>query len=137
MGAPEVKFGSGAVAMLLPFVTGPKSAKEILLTGDDQLTAERALALGIVNHIAPSGEELTKALALAESIAAADPMAVQLSKRAINRTYEAMGMKAALAQALETDIFIESAGGPRRAEFDRIRREQGLKAALVWRDGAA
>jgi enoyl-CoA hydratase len=48
-----------------------------------------------------------------------------------------MGLKVALAQALETDIFIESAGGPKRAEFDHIRREQGLKAALAWRDGAA
>jgi enoyl-CoA hydratase len=136
LGAPEVKFGSGAVAMLLPFVTGSKAAREILLTGDDHLTAERALTLGIVNHVAQAGEELTKALAIAESIAAADPMAVQLSKRAINRSYEAMGMRAALAQALEADIFIEGAGGPRRTEFDRIRREQGLKAALAWRDGS-
>lgn len=136
LGAPEVKFGSGAVAMLLPFVAGSKAAREILLTGDDHLTAERALTLGIVNHVAPAGEELTKALAIAESIAAADPMAVQLSKRAINRSYEAMGMRAALAQALEADIFIEGAGGPRRTEFDRIRREQGLKAALAWRDGS-
>ena len=53
---------------------------------------------------------------------------------ALNRCYEAMGFKTALAQALETDIFIEGAGGPRRAEFDRIRREQGLQAALTWRD---
>jgi enoyl-CoA hydratase len=135
LGAPEVKFGSGAVALLLPFVTGAKAAKEILLTGDDHLSAERALALGIVNHVVPAGEELAKALSIAQSIAAADPMAVQLSKRALNRSYEAMGLRTALAQALETDIFIESAGGPRRAEFDRIRREQGLQAALAWRDG--
>ncbi len=137
LGAPEVRFGSGAVAMLLPFVTGAKAAKEILLTGEDHLTADRALTLGIVNHVVPPGEETAKALALAESVAAADPMAVRLSKRAINRSYEAMGMKAALAQALEMDIFIESVGGPTRAEFDRIRREQGLKAALAWRDGLA
>jgi enoyl-CoA hydratase len=135
LGAPEVKFGSGAVAMLLPFVTGAKAAKEILLTGDDHLSAERALALGIVNHVTPAGEELAKAIAIAENIAAADPTAVQLSKRAINRSFEAMGLKAALAQALEVDIFIEGAGGPKRAEFDRIRREFGLKAALAWRDG--
>jgi enoyl-CoA hydratase len=133
-GAPEVKFGSGAVAMLLPFVAGPKAAKEILITGDDHLTAQRALALGIVNHVAPAGEELTKALEIAQNIAAADPMAVQMSKRALNRSYEAMGLRAALAQALEIDIFIEGAGGPKRAEFDRIRREQGFKAALAWRD---
>jgi enoyl-CoA hydratase len=45
-----------------------------------------------------------------------------------------MGLRAALESALETDITIESAGGPERAEFNRIRREQGLKAALAWRD---
>lgn len=134
LGAPEVKFGSGAVALLLPFVTGAKAAKELLLTGDDHLTAERALGLGIVNHVTPAGEELEKALALAQSISAADPMAVQMSKRALNRSYEAMGIRTALAQALETDIFIEGAGGPRRAEFDRICREHGLKAALAWRN---
>ncbi len=135
LGAPEVKFGSGAVALLLPYVTGAKAAKELLLTGDDHLSAERALALGIVNHVVPAGKEMAKALALAGSIAAADPMAVQQTKRALNRSYEAMGLRTALAQALETDIFIEGAGGPKRAEFDRIRREKGLQAALAWRDG--
>ena len=134
-GAPEVKFGSGAVALLLPFVCGPKAAKELLLTGDDHLSAERALALGIVNHVEPAGEEFAKAKALADAMAAADPTAVRMTKRALNRSYEAMGLRVALAQALETDIFIESAGGPKRAEFDRIRREQGLQAAIAWRDG--
>ena len=41
-----------------------------------------------------------------------------------------MGMRQALLQALEADILIEASGGPERAEFNRIRREQGLKAAL-------
>jgi enoyl-CoA hydratase len=133
-GAPEVRFGSGAVALLLPWIAGPKAAKELLLTGEDKLTAERALALGIVNHVVPDGEEFDRALAIARDIAAAAPEAVRLTKRAINRTYEAMGLRAALASALETDIYIETAGGPERAEFNRIRREQGLKAALAWRD---
>jgi enoyl-CoA hydratase len=133
-GAPEVRFGSGAVALLLPWIAGPKAAKELLLTGEDKLTAERALALGIVNHVVPDGEEFERALAIARDIAAAAPEAVRLTKRAINRSYEAMGMRAALEAALETDITIESAGGPERAAFNRIRREQGLKAALAWRD---
>jgi enoyl-CoA hydratase len=133
-GAPEVRFGSGAVALLLPWIAGPKAAKELLLTGEDKLTAARAMSLGIVNHVVRDGEELAKAKAIAADIAAAAPAAVRLTKRAINRTYEAMGMRAALASALETDIFIEIAGGPERAEFNRIRREQGLRAALAWRD---
>lgn len=133
-GAPEVRFGSGAVALLLPWIAGPKAAKELLLTGEDKLGAERAQALGIVNHVVPDGEEFARAMSVARDIAAAAPAAVRLTKRAINRTYEAMGLRAALASALETDIHIETAGGPERAEFNRIRREQGLKAALAWRD---
>jgi enoyl-CoA hydratase len=133
-GAPEVKFGSGAVALLLPWITGPKTAKELLLTGEDKLTADRAQALGIVNHVVPDGDAFDRALAIARDMAAAAPLAVRLTKRAINATYEAMGLRTALAAALETDVFIESAGGPERAEFDRIRREQGLNAALEWRD---
>lgn len=133
-GAPEVKFGSGAVALLLPWIAGPKATKELLLTGEDKLTADRALALGIINHSVPDGTAFDRALAIARDMAAAAPLAVRLTKRAINATFEAMGLRAALAAALETDIFIESAGGPERAEFDRIRREEGLKAAIEWRD---
>ena len=133
-GAPEVKFGSGAVALLLPWVAGPKAAKELLLTGDDQLSADRALALGIVNHVVPDGEEMARALGIARSMALAAPNAVRLTKLAINRSFDAMGLREALALALELDICIEAAGGPERAVFDRIRREQGLKAALEWRD---
>jgi enoyl-CoA hydratase len=133
-GAPEVKFGSGAVALLLPWVAGPKAAKELLLTGDDQLSAERAHALGIVNHVVPDGEEMERALAIARAMAAAAPNAVRLTKLAINRSFDAMGLREALAAALELDIYIEAAGGAERAEFDRLRREQGLSAALEWRD---
>ena len=67
-------------------------------------------------------------------MATAAPNAVRLTKLAINRSFDAMGLRDALASALELDIFIEASGGTERAEFDRLRREQGLKAALAWRD---
>jgi enoyl-CoA hydratase len=133
-GEPEVRFGSGIVAMLLPWIVGPKHAKELLLTGNDRITAERALAIGVVNDVVPAGEEMARAMALARDIAAAAASSVRLTKRAINRSYEMMGMRQALLAALESDILIELGGGPERDEFNRIRHEQGLKAALVWRD---
>ena len=37
-GAPEVRFGSGIVALLLPWLVGPKQAKRLLLTGDDRVS---------------------------------------------------------------------------------------------------
>ena len=41
-GEPELRFGAGIVVMLMPWLTGPKHAKEILLTGDDEIDARAA-----------------------------------------------------------------------------------------------
>jgi enoyl-CoA hydratase len=133
-GEPEVRFGSGIICMLLPWVAGPKAAKELLLTGTDKVDAQRAMTMGIVNQVVPQGRELDRAMELARDLRAAAPVSVQLTKRAINRSYEAAGMREALRSALDTDVIIESTGGPERAEFNRLRREVGLKAALQWRD---
>ncbi len=134
MGEPEVRFGSGIVAMLLPWITGPKQAKELLLTGEDRLTATRALQLGIVNNVVPDDEVLNSAIATAAKIVSAASSSVKFTKKAINRTYEIMGLRQALLQSLEMDIFIESSGGPEGETFNRIRNEQGLQAALAWRN---
>ena len=131
-GAPEVRLVSAKSRCLCHLQD--QGCKGASVTGEDKLSAARALGLGIVNHVVADGEQLAKAKAIATDMAAASPAAVRLTKRAINSTYEAMGMRAALSAALETDIFIEVAGGPERAEFNRIRREQGLKAALAWRE---
>ena len=57
-GAPEVRFGSGIVAMLLPWLAGPKRAKHMLLTGDDRVSAHTALerAHGVAAELATSIE---------------------------------------------------------------------------------
>ena len=62
------------------------------------------------------------------------PLSVELTKRALNRTYEMMNMRQALLAALDTDTLIEAGAGPERTEFNRIRKEKGLKAAIEWRD---
>lgn len=133
-GEPELKFGAGIVTLLLPWMVGPKAAKDILLTGDDALGAERALALGIVSRVVPEGEHLAAALAIARHIAVIDPDLVRDTKKALNRTYEIQGMRAALAAALDIDHAIESHGSPDKRRFMDLAREQGLKAALAWRE---
>lgn len=121
-------------AMLAPWITGPKQAKELLLTGDDRISAERCLQMGVLNAVVDDGAELDAALRSARQIAGSAPRSVQLTKAAINQSYEAAGMRRALAGALETEILIESGESPERTEFNRIRKGQGLKAALAWRD---
>lgn len=107
-GAPEAAFGSGTVAMLLPWLVGPKQAKELLFTAEKDVTANRAREIGLVNRVCDDSDYLDESLALARSIAANDPHAVRLTKLAINRSMEVAGMREALAQALEIDVEIES-----------------------------
>ena len=64
----------------------------------------------------------------------ASDKSVQLTKKSINKSYEIAGMKEALKEALKIDIQIESDESPEREMFNKIRKEQGLKAALQWRD---
>ena len=133
-GEPEVRFGTGIVAMLLPWAVLPKHAKEMLLTGNDKMDAGRAHAIGIVNHVVPEGELIGFGRTMARDIAAAAGPSVFFTKRAMNRTYEIMGMRDALKASLDIDIILNSTPSAEKAEFLRIRKEQGLKQALAWRD---
>jgi enoyl-CoA hydratase len=133
-GEPELRFGSGIVALLMPWFTGPKKAKEFLLTGNDKIEAAEALACGLVNRVVPAGEELATAMGIAREIAVNDRIKVAMTKRAINRTYETMGLLAALDMGLDTDIQIEALETPEGRMFREIRNRDGLKAAIAWRD---
>ncbi|MEO2174581.1 MAG: enoyl-CoA hydratase/isomerase family protein [bacterium] len=132
-GEPEVKHGDGIICLILPWIIGVKAAKEMLLTGDDRVSAERALALGIINKIVTKDDLTKEALDLAKRIAANDRLAVMLTKKAIHRGFEIMGMREALLEAMETDIVITNTETPESRAFSKVSREQGVKAALAWR----
>lgn len=132
-GEPEVKHGDGIICLILPWVIGVKAAKEMLLSGDDRVTADRALALGMINKVVAQADLLDEAHAMARRIAANDQLAVQLTKKAINESFELMGMRKALLQALDTDITITNTETPESKAFSEISRQKGLKAALAWR----
>jgi len=133
-GEPELKFGAGIVAMILPWMVGPKIAKEIILLGEDRIPAARAHAIGMVNRVVAVDELDRTGLAVANHIAAIDPALVKETKRAINRAFEARNMLDALEEALAIDLAIEGAGSPDKVQFMEIARRDGLKAALAWRD---
>lgn len=132
-GAPEVRFGSGIVCMILPWVIGQKNARELLLTGDDNVSADRAAAMGLVNRVVPAAELLPEANRLAQLISANDAHAVRLTKKAMNASLEAAGFRAALLAALELDMRIETSDSAESREFNRILAAEGPKAALRWR----
>ncbi|MSP30879.1 MAG: crotonase/enoyl-CoA hydratase family protein [Acetobacteraceae bacterium] len=67
-------------AWLLPRVVGYSKACEMALTGDT-LTAQEALACGLVSRVVPDAELMDAAQALAQRIAVNPPYAVRMAKR--------------------------------------------------------
>jgi len=97
-----------ATTWLLPEVAGLPVARELLLTGRI-VTGAEAAASGLVNRAVPRDDVLGTALAAAEAVAAAAPVATRLTKRALlgggHASFEAALEWEALAQpvTLATD----------------------------------
>jgi enoyl-CoA hydratase len=75
-------------------------AADILLTGR-HITADEALAIGLIGHVVEDGQALAKALEIADIIAGNGPLAVQAILRTIRETE---GMAENDAFALEAKI---------------------------------
>lgn len=83
IGLPEINLGSfpGSGGMVrLPKVVGVSKAMELMCLGSI-LSAGEALAIGLVDRIAPQGKALEQAIALAAAFAARDPAETQYAKR--------------------------------------------------------
>jgi enoyl-CoA hydratase len=132
-GAPEVRYGNGIVCLVLPWIIGLKNAKELLLSGSTDIDAPRALSIGLVNRVVGSGSLQQAARETALQIAANDSLALRLTKKAINRSFEVAGMRQALQEALEFDVRIETTETLESSAFNAIMAKDGLKAAISWR----
>ena len=84
-GVSEVRWGLyplGGSAVRLPRQIPYTVAAELLLTGR-HVKAPEAKEIGLIGHVVPDGEALSKALEIAEQIAANGPLAVQAVLRTI------------------------------------------------------
>jgi enoyl-CoA hydratase len=87
-GVSEARWGLfpiGGSAVRLPRQIPYTVAAELLLTGR-HITAAEAHRIGLIGHVVPDGQALTKALELAEAIAANGPVAVQAILRTMRET---------------------------------------------------
>ena len=104
LGQPEVTLGlipGAGGTQALPRLVGLGRAKRMLFTGE-RVTAEAALAMGLVDEVVPKGTGLDRAIELGETIAANAPLAVTAAKRAVT-----LGMQMSLLDAnrLEATLF--------------------------------
>ena len=90
-------------------------AAEMLLTGKT-ITAEEALQYGLIGHVVPKGQALTKALEIADQIAANGPLAVKAVLRSLRET-EGVPEEEALKIELEIGMAVfatnDAKEGPR------------------------
>ena len=86
---PGVKIGlfCSTPMVALSRAVGQKKAMQMLLTGEF-ISAEEALAEGLVNEVVPAGELEAETRALAEKIAEASPLVVGVGKQAFYRQLE-------------------------------------------------
>lgn len=82
----------------------PKHAMEMLLLGE-QVPADQAHRMGLVNRVVPAGEELAAAQALAAAIAAKSALTVKTGKRAF---YDQIDMRLAEAYAHASAVMVEN-----------------------------
>ncbi len=133
-GYPWIRNGGPEVAALCPWLLGMRKAKELMFTGN-LISAEEAHRLGLVNHVVPRDkldEEVNK---MARTIAKVPVMANKYSKKVLNMAYELMGIRQVIERSYELEAIINGSRNsvPEELEFEKLVKEQGLKAALKWR----
>lgn len=90
MGQPEVKLGiipGAGGTYRLPRLVGMGRAMEMVLTGEP-VTADQALAMGLVNRVVPPEKLMEEVRTLAQTIAALPKLAIQYAKEAVLRCVE-------------------------------------------------
>ena len=97
---PTVAFGVNGVEYFAhPWELGPRKAKELLFTGDE-LSAQDACSLGMVNRVAPRDDLEAVTMAMAEKIATKPSMGLKLAKQSVNQAVDAQGFRTALDAAM-------------------------------------
>ena len=107
-GYPEVKRGLAAT-MVTPGLVhriGPKAAFE-LLTLAENISAERALALGLINRVVPDAEVIETALSMGRTLAGYDQRAVRVTKQVFLKSTE-LDLSQSLDAAAEAALMMRA-----------------------------
>ena len=132
-GAPEIRTGGPYIPAVWPWVIGMTKARELLYTGN-LIDAAEAKRIDLVNEVVPIEALDDTVYQRALTIAKLPAATVEYNKKLINMSYELMGIRQVIERSMELEaIALASAGdSPEIDQFNSIRKESGLKAALDW-----
>ena len=133
-GEPEIRFGSGPVTLLMPFVLGQKRTAELLFTGDVISAADARARRARQPRRArcrPRGDGRRPG---AQDRADSPGRPAPDEARARARVRRRWACARRSASNLDLSAMVNATDGPEQREFWEIVRRDGLRAGLAWRD---
>lgn len=130
MGLGESRYGIPAITLMMPWVTGTKSAKEMMLLGLD-VSATEAKARGLITRVCKSEELDAVTTKVARRMALMPRDMQKMHKSYLNRVYETMGFWKANKDYLEVLAMLGTQPVPEYQRFSDTTQTKGLKAALA------
>ena len=131
-GLPDVRSMGSVNNHMWTYLVGPQWAKRLMMTGDpiDGKTAER---IGLVLKAVPADQLDAEVKNLAKRIANVPLELLMPHKALVNKVMAMMGHYT--AQNLATDAVTITTHSEANRRFEEIAKKEGMRAALMWRDG--
>lgn len=132
IGYPPMRGQTTPDTMYFPWKMPMARAKYLQLTGNS-ISGKQAAEWGWVAKSFPADQLEEQTLKELRAMASISPDLLAANKLSLNQTYEIMGFRTSLATAAQWHA-LSGRMRPGAGEFTRISQEQGLRAALDWRD---
>jgi enoyl-CoA hydratase len=132
LGYPPMRANSSPDVLYFPWKLSMAHAKYLQLTGNCVSGAEAA-RMGWVAKSFPADRLEDEVMRELRALSRVAPDLLAGNKAALNQAYEIMGMRTALQAGAQWHT-LSSRVRPGAGDFGRIMREDGLRAALAWRD---
>ena len=131
-GYPPTRAMSVPDTFYWPWLCGLKKGKYLSMSGDP-VTGKEAAEIGLVTMAVPADELEERVTLVAKRLAMVPSELLFLNKFACNRAMETMGMRTAMEFTGKLHDYSHTFDSVR--EFGRRSQQDGLNAALAWRDG--
>ena len=117
------------------WLMGMSKAKHYLLTGDP-MSGREAYDCGWASKSFAADKLEEETEHIARRMAETDPVHLMMGKRTLNRQFELMGFRTGMQWSMDSHVANGAAGGmtDESSEFWNIAGEDGLRAAIDWRD---
>ena len=134
IGYPPMRGQTTPDTVYFPWKMTMAQAKYLQLTGNS-ISGKEAAEMGWVAKSFPA-DELDEAVEReVRAMASIAPDLLAANKQSVNQAYEIMGFRTALQTGWQWHA-LSGQMRPGAGDFSRISQEQGLKAAIEWRDAA-